>query len=139
MGTPITTTTSETVATNNRNAPLPTTPPIASSIPAPASVSTSSVIVPPTSVAGSEGSASSNIPLPTREPAKSGGDRLRSTFVEDGAVEEPFRAKLADYINSGYDRGHMVSLIYQSIFGVLTLSQVPAADAKRNQVSSHCP
>ena len=46
---------------------------------------------------------------PTREPAATGGDRLRSTFVEDGGVEEMFRGKLADYIGSGYDRGHMVS------------------------------
>ncbi|CAK7215626.1 nuclease [Sporothrix bragantina] len=45
------------------------------------------------------------------------GDRGNSTFVEDTAVPEQFRAKLKDYFRSGYDRGH----------------QVPAADCKWSQ------
>jgi endonuclease G len=46
-----------------------------------------------------------------------GGDRRHSYFTEDPTVPEKFRAKLADYHRSGYDRGH----------------QVPAADAKWSQ------
>lgn len=46
-----------------------------------------------------------------------GGDRGRSSFEEDKAIPEMFRAKLRDYYRSGYDRGH----------------QVPAADAKWDQ------
>ncbi|KAF5324516.1 hypothetical protein D9611_004481 [Ephemerocybe angulata] len=49
--------------------------------------------------------------------AANGGDRSKSTFVEDESLPEPFRAKLKDYFRSGYDRGHMV----------------PAADAKSTQ------
>ncbi|KAI1473521.1 hypothetical protein F4774DRAFT_423216 [Daldinia eschscholtzii] len=45
------------------------------------------------------------------------GDRKHSTFLEDEAVPEKFRAKLKDYFRSGYDRGH----------------QVPAADARWSQ------
>ncbi|CAK7239297.1 MAG: nuclease [Sporothrix thermara] len=45
------------------------------------------------------------------------GDRGNSTFLEDPAVPELFRAKLKDYFRSGYDRGH----------------QVPAADCKWSQ------
>lgn len=44
-------------------------------------------------------------------------DRKHSVFVEDASVPAMFRAKLADYVRSGYDRGH----------------QVPAADAKWSQ------
>ncbi|KAL6239658.1 hypothetical protein BDW75DRAFT_101043 [Aspergillus navahoensis] len=44
-------------------------------------------------------------------------DRKHSTFFEDSAIPPLFRAKLADYFRSGYDRGH----------------QVPAADAKWSQ------
>jgi DNA/RNA endonuclease G (NUC1) len=36
------------------------------------------------------------------------GDRRDSVFLEDPAVPEKFRAKLADYFRSGYDRGHQV-------------------------------
>jgi endonuclease G, mitochondrial len=36
------------------------------------------------------------------------GDRKDSVFLEDPAVPEKFRAKLADYFRSGYDRGHQV-------------------------------
>jgi len=46
-----------------------------------------------------------------------GGNRKHSYFTEDSTVPEKFRAKLADYSRSGYDRGH----------------QVPAADAKWSQ------
>jgi endonuclease G len=49
--------------------------------------------------------------------AISNGDRKHSVFVEDPSVPEKFRAKLKDYLRSGYDRGH----------------QVPAADAKWSQ------
>ncbi|KAI1822307.1 hypothetical protein F4861DRAFT_396702 [Xylaria intraflava] len=45
------------------------------------------------------------------------GDRKHSAFLEDDAVPEKFRAKLKDYVRSGYDRGH----------------QVPAADARWSQ------
>lgn len=36
-------------------------------------------------------------------------DRSNSTFKEDPRIAEQFRAKLADYFRSGYDRGHMVA------------------------------
>ncbi|KAL2123908.1 hypothetical protein VTJ04DRAFT_273 [Mycothermus thermophilus] len=45
------------------------------------------------------------------------GDRKNSNFMEDTTIPEKFRAKLADYFRSGYDRGH----------------QVPAADCKWSQ------
>ncbi|KAF5391815.1 hypothetical protein D9757_001690 [Collybiopsis confluens] len=45
------------------------------------------------------------------------GDRTKSAFKEDESIPAPFRARLADYFRSGYDRGHMV----------------PAADAKFSQ------
>ena len=47
------------------------------------------------------------------------GNRRHSYFVEDDTVPEKYRAKLADYFRSGYDRGH----------------QVPAADAKWSQLA----
>ncbi|CAI7664648.1 unnamed protein product [Penicillium pancosmium] len=58
-------------------------------------------------------------------------DRKHSTFAEDISIPAIFRAKLADYFRSGYDRGH----------------QVPAADAKWSQdamdgtflLSNMCP
>lgn len=57
--------------------------------------------------------------------------RRQSVFYEDLSVPPTFRAKLADYARSGYDRGH----------------QVPAADAKWSQeamnstfvLSNMCP
>lgn len=59
------------------------------------------------------------------------GDRRHSSFVEDDAVPDKFRAHLKDYYRSGYDRGH----------------QVPAADCKWSQkamdetffLSNMCP
>ncbi|KAL9935743.1 hypothetical protein V8E36_005320 [Tilletia maclaganii] len=56
---------------------------------------------------------------PIAQPgAPAGGpDRSRSVFREDERIPLPFRARLADYFRSGYDRGHMV----------------PAADAKSSQ------
>lgn len=59
------------------------------------------------------------------------GNRRHSVFYEDPTVPPQFRAKLADYARSGYDRGH----------------QVPAADAKWSQeamdstfvLSNMCP
>lgn len=59
------------------------------------------------------------------------GDRRHSYFAEDTSIPEKFRAKLSDYLRSGYDRGH----------------QVPAADAKWSQeamdstfaLSNMCP
>ncbi|KIY43689.1 DNA/RNA non-specific endonuclease [Fistulina hepatica ATCC 64428] len=45
------------------------------------------------------------------------GERGKSAFVEDPAIPMMFRARLSDYVKSGYDRGHMV----------------PAADAKQSQ------
>ncbi|KAL4867127.1 hypothetical protein BDV12DRAFT_171788 [Aspergillus spectabilis] len=44
-------------------------------------------------------------------------DRKHSSFFEESTIPPLFRAKLADYFRSGYDRGH----------------QVPAADAKWSQ------
>lgn len=35
------------------------------------------------------------------------GDRMKSLFTEDKSIPIPFRAKLSDYLKSGYDRGHM--------------------------------
>lgn len=49
--------------------------------------------------------------------ALSNGDRRHSYFTEDASVPAIYRAKLTDYLRSGYDRGH----------------QVPAADAKWSQ------
>ena len=59
------------------------------------------------------------------------GNRRHSIFYEDASIPPIFRAKLADYARSGYDRGH----------------QVPAADAKWSQdamdstfvLSNMCP
>lgn len=54
----------------------------------------------------------------TKESLKSGnGNRENSVFKEDNGIPQLFRAKLADYFRSGYDRGH----------------QAPAADAKYSQ------
>jgi endonuclease G len=63
--------------------------------------------------------------------ALNNADRKHSTFTEDTHIPGMFRAKLADYFRSGYDRGH----------------QVPAADAKWSQqamddtfsLSNMCP
>lgn len=63
--------------------------------------------------------------------AVSNGNRKHSAFTEDESIPAPFRAKLHDYLRSGYDRGH----------------QVPAADAKWSQeamnatfaLSNMCP
>jgi endonuclease G len=52
--------------------------------------------------------------------AKNGDtDRKHSTFQEDTSVPIGFRARLADYLRSGFDRGHMA----------------PAADAKFSQAA----
>ncbi|KAI9599483.1 hypothetical protein BDF19DRAFT_428859 [Syncephalis fuscata] len=48
-----------------------------------------------------------------------GTDRKHSTFHEDTTVPTGFRARLADYFRSGFDRGHMA----------------PAADAKFSQAA----
>ncbi|CBQ69564.1 probable NUC1-dna/rna non-specific nuclease, mitochondrial [Sporisorium reilianum SRZ2] len=54
-----------------------------------------------------------------QRPAGSKPDRSNSAFKEDQRIPELFRAKMADYFRSGYDRGHMV----------------PAADAKSSQLA----
>lgn len=54
-----------------------------------------------------------------QRPPNSKPDRSNSVFKEDTRIPELFRAKLADYFRSGYDRGHMV----------------PAADAKSSQLA----
>ncbi|EPQ27715.1 uncharacterized protein PFL1_04853 [Pseudozyma flocculosa PF-1] len=59
-----------------------------------------------------------------RPPSPPGGsgqnvDRALSVFREDERIPEMFRARMVDYLRSGYDRGHMV----------------PAADAKSSQVA----
>ena len=46
-----------------------------------------------------------------------GVDRSKSQFREDEDIPKEFRAKVLDYVKSGYDRGHMV----------------PAGDAKSSQ------
>jgi endonuclease G len=57
--------------------------------------------------------------LLTPEGLRGDGDRRGSEFFEDPALEERFRARLADYRGSGYDRGHMA----------------PAADHKGSQAA----
>lgn len=47
------------------------------------------------------------------------GDRSKSHFKEDNSIPALFRARLADYFRSGYDRGH----------------QAPAADARFSQTA----
>lgn len=54
-----------------------------------------------------------------QRPPGSKPDRSNSAFKEDQRIPELFRAKMADYFRSGYDRGHMV----------------PAADAKSSQLA----
>ncbi|KAJ3815682.1 hypothetical protein F5876DRAFT_61275 [Lentinula aff. lateritia] len=54
---------------------------------------------------------------PLVAPSDATGDRSKSIFMEDDTIPVPFRARLTDYLRSGYDRGHMV----------------PAADAKFSQ------
>ncbi|TKY88360.1 hypothetical protein EX895_002712 [Sporisorium graminicola] len=54
-----------------------------------------------------------------QRPPGSKPDRSNSVFKEDQRIPELFRAKMADYFRSGYDRGHMV----------------PAADAKSSQLA----
>lgn len=51
--------------------------------------------------------------------AMNNADRKHSAFAEDESIPAMFRARLADYFKSGYDRGH----------------QVPAADAKWSQAA----
>ncbi|KAN0064227.1 nuclease [Thecaphora frezii] len=62
-----------------------------------------------------------SIKRPPVPPGSSGQgvDRALSVFREDERIPEMFRARLADYLRSGYDRGHMV----------------PAADAKSSQAA----
>ncbi|KAI7861726.1 hypothetical protein BDF14DRAFT_1991437 [Spinellus fusiger] len=48
-----------------------------------------------------------------------GVERSKSTFKEEDGIPPQFRARLADYFKSGFDRGHMV----------------PAADVKNSQVA----
>lgn len=40
---------------------------------------------------------------------KSNSNRYLSKFKEDSSIPNKFRAKLSDYFQSGYDRGHMVA------------------------------
>lgn len=54
-----------------------------------------------------------------QRPVGTKPDRSNSVFKEDTRIPELFRAKMADYFRSGYDRGHMV----------------PAADAKSSQLA----
>lgn len=49
------------------------------------------------------------VPLPPGSPPPPKADRSNSVFKEDDRVPEAFRARLADYFRSGYDRGHMVA------------------------------
>jgi hypothetical protein len=42
-----------------------------------------------------------------QEGPSEGGDRSKSVFAEDESLPLAFRAKLVDYVKSGYDRGHM--------------------------------
>lgn len=55
--------------------------------------------------------------LTSRSRDAEGGDRSRSHFKEDTSIPDQFRARLANYFRSGYDRGH----------------QAPAADARFSQ------
>ncbi|GBF90528.1 DNA RNA non-specific endonuclease [Raphidocelis subcapitata] len=43
----------------------------------------------------------------SKDSLKGEGARDQSTFYEDTSIEERFRSKLADFQDSGYDRGHM--------------------------------
>ncbi|CCG84858.1 protein of unknown function [Taphrina deformans PYCC 5710] len=55
--------------------------------------------------------------LTSEKLAQKDGNRGKSVFFEEVSIPPKFRAKLADYARSGYDRGH----------------QVPAADCKFSQ------
>ena len=56
-------------------------------------------------------------------PASIKGSATRNnTFKEDEMVPAMFRARLTDYVGSGYDRGHLV----------------PAADVKSSQAGTQC-
>jgi endonuclease G len=44
------------------------------------------------------------------------GDREKSEFAEDASLPVPFRARLVDYVRSGYDRGHMCVRLLEELF-----------------------
>lgn len=49
----------------------------------------------------------------TAETSSGAGNRNKAVFEEDSAIDVRFRNQLSDFQMSGYDRGHMVSLLNQ--------------------------
>ncbi|KAJ5042624.1 hypothetical protein J3E74DRAFT_479230 [Bipolaris maydis] len=150
----VTTTTTTTVTGSTRVAPIPSAPTgLAVHAPAVAAAARRAVVDPnglfqygfpgPVNDLRPAASLTSSYDRRTRNPAwvaehitpeslaNNNADRKHSVFVEDVSIPEMFRAKLKDYLRSGYDRGH----------------QVPAADAKWSQeamddtfaLSNMCP
>ena len=65
----------------------------------------------------------------TRDSVKGDGDRFNVPFMEDGAIEERFRARLSDYKASGYDKGHLAPAAnhknsQQSVVDTFTLTNI---------------
>ncbi|EUC38311.1 hypothetical protein COCVIDRAFT_86913 [Bipolaris victoriae FI3] len=150
----VTTTTTTTVTGSTRAGPIPSAPTgLAVHAPAAAAAARRAVVDPnglfqygfpgPVNDLRPAASLTSSYDRRTRNPAwvaehitpeslaNNNADRKHSVFVEDVSIPEMFRAKLKDYLRSGYDRGH----------------QVPAADAKWSQeamddtfaLSNMCP
>ena len=65
----------------------------------------------------------------TRDSSQGDGDRFNVQFMEDGNIEERFRARLSDYKASGYDKGHLAPAAnhkssQQSVVDTFTLTNI---------------